>query len=110
MYRSKHLGGDRVTVYSNAYRTEISAPESGRYFNLQERSAYESPKFPLLIDGTYRTLLALCRSQRTEDGSTIVVAHYLDLTVDGISVRKLLDMSASMEIGDAAASPTRPFR
>lgn len=49
MYRSKHLGGDRVTVYSDAYRTEISAPESGRYFGLQERSAYESSKFPLLM-------------------------------------------------------------
>lgn len=174
MYRSKHLGGDRVTVYSDAYRTEISAPESGHYFSLQERAAYESSNFPLLvyqivhdsyvviavsegyckmvgaprqemmrylngkslgriypadqprmilhledmqkkdtgallyrllIDGTYHTLLALCRSQRTEDGSTIVVAHYLDLTVDGISLRKLLDMSASMEIGGAAPKP-----
>ncbi len=171
MYRSKHLGGNRITVYSSAYRTEISAPSTGHYFSLQERSVYEDSKFPilvyqivnggymviavsegycemvrtprnqivdylngksftriypadqqrmvdlidqmktsdrgtliyrLLIDGRYHTLLAFCRSQETDDGQTIIIAAYFDLSESRDELRRLLDRGASMEIGDAA--------
>jgi hypothetical protein len=108
MYRSKHLGGDRVTVYSDAHRTEISAPESGHYFSLQERSAYESSKFPLLMSRRSpagRTRRAGCshRPSSCPCSKTVISSGSSTGTF-------CVKLAPSKERANAAASPTCPVR